>query len=391
MTTGWESLEEPVVEADRSPQERGDPVSDFNFAGSRASDAVFVDSVPPEARSEAAAGDHDLDHDEHGGMGDQEHDQRAKKKGLGIWIAMGAMAAVTFGGLYAALSPVLAIFNPPTAQVKPNRGAIMAIEAMKTDGAQTAASAAAKAASSAAVAAVAAAAPAPAVASIEPPAAPAISPVASATVPAVIAAANASAPAEPAQVAAVKAASSDPSTASAVAAVLANAQRAVPVPAAPPAPVAAAAQVPVATAAAKPAPKVEEGTGPKVAAVAAEPVPGAAPPKKADRAKRTNRSAAVRSRASRAAKSQAPTGGSKAKVTNQAVEAERAPEHTAGVLVGYTLLAINPRTGDYQQAWVRDALGKLQIVGKGDRLGTLQVLRVDGARGEVLTPAGIIR
>ena len=60
-------------------------------------------------------------------------------------------------------------------------------------------------------------------------------------------------------------------------------------------------------------------------------------------------------------------------------------------VVGYSLLAINPRTGDFQQAWVRDAAGKLRIVSAGDRIGSLQVLRVDGDKGEVLTAAGVIR
>lgn len=59
--------------------------------------------------------------------------------------------------------------------------------------------------------------------------------------------------------------------------------------------------------------------------------------------------------------------------------------------MGYTLLAINPRTGDFQQAWVRDSQGKLQILSKGDRLGSVQVLRIDGEKGEVVTAAGVVR
>ena len=60
-------------------------------------------------------------------------------------------------------------------------------------------------------------------------------------------------------------------------------------------------------------------------------------------------------------------------------------------MLGFTLLAINPHTGDFQQAWVRDAKGKLQVLSAGDRLGALQVLRIDGAKSEVVTTAGVIR
>ncbi|MDO9099719.1 MAG: hypothetical protein Q7V53_03095, partial [Caldisericota bacterium] len=62
-----------------------------------------------------------------------------------------------------------------------------------------------------------------------------------------------------------------------------------------------------------------------------------------------------------------------------------------GRLLNYTLLAIEPKHGSFQQAWVRDATGKVRIVAKGDLIDGARVTDVQFALGRVMTDRGEMR
>lgn len=66
-------------------------------------------------------------------------------------------------------------------------------------------------------------------------------------------------------------------------------------------------------------------------------------------------------------------------------------ESKLGRLSGFTVLAIEPKTGDHQQAWVRDAAGKMFIVREGDSIQGARVTSVRFSDGIVQTVAGDIR
>lgn len=72
----------------------------------------------------------------------------------------------------------------------------------------------------------------------------------------------------------------------------------------------------------------------------------------------------------------------------------RAPVQSSedlGRMISYSLLAIEPKHGAYQQAWIRDASGRVRIVGKGDVIDGARVTEVQFARGRVMTDRGEIR
>lgn len=62
-----------------------------------------------------------------------------------------------------------------------------------------------------------------------------------------------------------------------------------------------------------------------------------------------------------------------------------------GRLTGYKVVAIEPRSGEHQQAWIRNAEGRLFIVRAGDRLEGARVNSVSFDLGAVTTDRGVIR
>jgi hypothetical protein len=419
MTTGWENLDGPVVEdSSAASRDKSDPVSDFNFGGASATDAIFVE--PTDDRETAGLDDSPSFHE-----GDRQAEQRPKKKRFGLFIAMAGFAAVALGGTYLAISPFLALFSDPQAATQSKRAApaTLALEAMKSTAPAAPESPVVQAPPLAPPQSAVVQAP-PLAAPVSPASAP---PVVSATTPPAIASAP-SAPIASAAPAATPAAATAPTpapalaappatkvaegkTADAVAAVLANAQRTEPV------------QAGVSSSASGPKPQPPEvsraatGTSavsPAAAPARAEPVAkrpvqeapaaleGAGTQARTASKKPSTRQAKALAKAGTAtpaeppsrrpvAKRAAPKASISAKAPTKSTTGSTTQRHSAEMVIGYTLLAINPRTGDFQQAWVRDGAGKLQIVGAGDRLGSLQVLRIDGLRGEVVTGAGVIR
>lgn len=73
--------------------------------------------------------------------------------------------------------------------------------------------------------------------------------------------------------------------------------------------------------------------------------------------------------------------------TDVAVPVEKGP----GKLSGYTVLAIEPKTGDHQQAWIRGSDGRMYIVREGDSFQGARVTSIRFADGAVKTTVGDVR
>lgn len=71
-------------------------------------------------------------------------------------------------------------------------------------------------------------------------------------------------------------------------------------------------------------------------------------------------------------------------------KAERSSADEAS-LTSYSIVSIYPRSGDYQQAWVRDPAGRIHVVRAGDLLAGIKVVAVDFREHVVKTAAGQIR
>lgn len=97
----------------------------------------------------------------------------------------------------------------------------------------------------------------------------------------------------------------------------------------------------------------------------------------------------VRSAPPRVAKPKTPA------LVKQAAAA--APEVTTeskadmGRLTAYSILAFEPKVGDFQQAWVRDSSGKVLILSKGDSFEGARVTSINFSEGVVKTTRGEIR
>ena len=376
--TGWDSLDLPGSQPVNGHID--DPVSNFQHDTDTATDAAYVE--------------HDLDaavlEPEHAHEGDSSKPRRNTK----VLAMMGALSLAMLGAMVVVLKPaydVLFAGGPQVSAAPPPASAALAVAAVRADaGAGTGATSDSQGAPTGAAqgAAPVGAAyvvpspekPAPAAQDVAPAAAAAAAPAIS-TQPAAMPTSSTAAAAAPAT---AQPAAEAP-TSSAVAAVLSNASapdhnagapaqrsRSDANTATPAAVVAEARTARQAT------PQAEAGTGTGTKAPTRKAaVARTKPPKATTVTQWAARSTPVARRPSRSTKAQ-PT----------AASATRGPREQ---VLGFTLLAINPHTGDFQQAWVRDAKGKLQVLSAGDRLGALQVLRIDGAKSEVVTTAGVIR
>jgi hypothetical protein len=87
--------------------------------------------------------------------------------------------------------------------------------------------------------------------------------------------------------------------------------------------------------------------------------------------------------------------GKKTKPKTQVAAAKSSPkvvsQQDLGRLTGYKVLAIEPKSGDHQQAWIRGHDGKIHIVREGDAFLGSRVTSVRFADGAVKTTAGDIR
>lgn len=403
MSNGWDDADVALGKG-AANVEASDPVSDFNFGGRTA----------PNTESPFASADAPVDVDVVQPGGEDDAPAPRKKKGVGIFFAMGAVVLTFLGAAYFAVAPfvplILGSAPEPAQQARGSALALEAVSAKPSVSEPTAPSPDAAAAAPAAPGgitpittgtgepptlaaaaispeppqaspqltqaaqadAAALAQPAPGSAAAAPAPAQAPSPTAVAVAPP--AAASLAPPGAgplvvqtpPATSAMVAAAPAAPTTSAAVAEVLANAQRVDPTPA----PSSAGAE------------RKPTGGSKKTAEAQQKKPVDKAPPAATRRHASAPRSV-TQPRARPVARSES---------TASRRQAERRPsaEPTEQVM-GYTLLAIHPRTGDFQQAWVRDSKGQLRIVSAGDRVGSLAILKVDGKRGEVHTAAGVIR
>lgn len=392
---GWDTPQQTAAGPGAQAATANDPVAGFEFRRPHATDADFVESVHEDHVDDA----HVIPEEEHAG-----EVRPRKKSSPGLLLAMGGVVLVMGGGMFMAAKPALQAFGligaPQEVTAKP-RLTLPADEHRSASAANAPASASVAAAS------------------------------APASAPSAVASSPATAEPAPVQIAASAPSPANPATSAAVAAVLADARKADPVPAA----AAPAAPAPAAVAPVAPATPVLEAKSAVAAPVAAKPLqpakvaspiidepkavamadkvvasgaPHASPSGGADvvkpasttqatREARAHRHAAPPRRASASTEvAVAPRPARKVVDSAKKPKAESASVSTASAsnaeqVVGYTLLAIQPRQGEFQQAWVRDPKGVLTIVSPGDRVGGLQVIRIDGKRGEVLTAAGVIR
>lgn len=81
------------------------------------------------------------------------------------------------------------------------------------------------------------------------------------------------------------------------------------------------------------------------------------------------------------------------KATGTAAAAQKAPQNAVAldVLNQYRVMSIWPRSGDFQQAWVRDPKGKIHILQAGDSIEGTTVVSVDFKQYVVRTAQGQIR
>lgn len=394
--TGWDSLELPGSGA-RDAQAGSDPVSDFQHSTASAVDAPYVErDEGPELDDEHASSDAALDD---GAAAPAPARNGPNKK---VLAAMGALSVAMLGGMYVVLAPIFDIVSggstSAAAPAAPVRGASLALDAMRSEqpsaqqaqagsheGGADAAEASRPGDIAAAPAALAAAAASAAV-------------VAQAAKPADAAPAASAAPAAHASAPGARAHTEQPAaTSSEVAAVLSKANqpdRTAPVLAAAPAapaavPAAAAPAQPVQTAAAHQQQQAVQTAALTKPAVVIKRAPAGGDQPAAVPARVAPVAATQGAQPQRVARSSTQVARRHAPQKERAAK-QKQPE-ALEQLVDYTLLAINPRSGEFQQAWVRDSKGKLQILSKGDRIGQLRVIRIDGGRGEVVTGAGVIR
>lgn len=173
-----------------------------------------------------------------------------------------------------------------------------------------------------------------------------------------------------------------------------------PVAAAVPAPAVAEPAVPVATApvTAPSTPAAPVLPAPTVAAVNA-PSAAICPPVNAapvcPSASNSNSTLPLVKRAAprRVAKAYKPKAKVAAKVAAPAAVAStpNVQDVSAGRLSGFKVLAIEPKSGDHQQAWIRGRDGKMYIVREGDTFQGARVMAVRFDDGAVKTTAGDIR
>jgi hypothetical protein len=71
--------------------------------------------------------------------------------------------------------------------------------------------------------------------------------------------------------------------------------------------------------------------------------------------------------------------------------AARAPESAVASLTSYRIVSIYPRSGEFQQAWLRAPSGRMVVVGVGDELDGARVQAVDFTQHVVKTSQGQIR
>lgn len=79
------------------------------------------------------------------------------------------------------------------------------------------------------------------------------------------------------------------------------------------------------------------------------------------------------------------------KAASPAVEVLTESKADMGRLTAYSILAFEPKVGDFQQAWVRDSSGKVLILSKGDSFEGARVTSINFAEGVVKTTRGEIR
>jgi hypothetical protein len=351
MTTGWDSLEVPTSPS--AANAAHDPVAEFGGPAAVATDAPFRDS---HVEADEVDGAFETPYD------DAEHEAPQAKSKAPLYIGLTVLACVTVGGLFLMLQPLVTALTggagSASSTPKSSALAVAAVKAPVADSAGVATNIPVPVPSTVAASASPVASDAPTPAS------------SSAAAPST----GATAAGTPVAVEAPKQERLDAGTATAVAAVLANAKTVE-------------------------ATSSKAGTGAQSSAVAPSaatpsataPVAVTPPVQSAHAQPRHRASASTNVRSTKADTGKGDKSAAKSRAMNAGdPSAGEGPRRTEQ-LMGYSLLAINPRVGDFQQAWVRDSAGRLQIVSSGDRLGSVQVLRIDGAKGEVQTAAGVIR
>lgn len=100
-----------------------------------------------------------------------------------------------------------------------------------------------------------------------------------------------------------------------------------------------------------------------------------------------------RSAPRRVAKAYKPKAKVAAKIAAPATVASTSnvPDVSAGRLSGFKVLAIEPKSGDHQQAWIRGRDGNMYIVREGDAFQGARVMSVRFDEGAVKTTSGEIR
>lgn len=351
MTTGWDSLEVPTSPSGADAAH--DPVAEFGGPAAVATDAPFRDS---HVEAEEVDGAFETHYD------DADHEAPQAKSKAPLYIGLTVLACVTVGGLFLMLQPLVTALTGGSASASSApKSSALAVAAVKAPVADSAGAATPI--------------PVPVPSAVAAPASPVASDGPTSASPSAAAPSTGAAMAgTPVAVEPPRQERSDPGTATAVAAVLANAK-------------AVETANSKAGAATQGAAVADSAATPRVTAPAA-----AGPGAQSAHAQTRHRASSIANvRSTRAD----PEKGDKSAAKSRAIKGGdssvgEGPRRTEQ-LMGYSLLAINPRVGDFQQAWVRDSAGRLQIVSSGDRLGSVQVLRIDGAKGEVQTAAGVIR
>ena len=171
-----------------------------------------------------------------------------------------------------------------------------------------------------------------------------------------------------------------------------------PAPSAPahdPAPAPATAVTAAPAVAPAPAPAAPPAAAPAVATAPTQPAAAAAErrPKVAKARPQTQprEEVMVETRPKGPARTASVNTGDSAKRKPQAEEVVTAKTPAPSSLGRYKIESIYPRTGEFQQAWVRDGAGRLRVVRAGDTLDGLRIESVDFKQHAVKTSDGTIR